>query len=44
MDKLDFDVIYKFRGIENLYADENGLFYYNDKPVKKVYNNGSLSM
>jgi len=36
--------VYKFRGIENLYADENGNFFFKQTPVPKVYNNGTLSV
>ncbi len=44
MSNLDYDIIYKFKGIDNLYADHKGDFFYNDRPIKKVYNNGSLSV
>ena len=37
-------VRYTFSGYKGLYADEKGQFYYKDKPVKKVYNNGSISV
>lgn len=42
--KQDFEVIYKFTGIENLYCDLKGNFFYNEKPIKKVYNNGSIAV
>ena len=36
--------IFRFNGFENLYCDTKGNFFLNDKPIKKVYNNGSLSI
>ena len=36
--------IFKFRGIEGLYADAEGNFFFNGKPARKVYNNGSISV
>ena len=36
--------VYKFRGIENLYSDMNGNFFFNESPVPKVYNNGTLAV
>jgi len=36
--------VYKFKGIENLYADLKGNFFYNNKPTKKVYNNGTIAI
>lgn len=36
--------IYKFKGIDHLYADEKGNFFYKDRPVPKVVNNGSLAV
>ena len=36
--------IYRFRGIDYLHADERGNFFFNNKPVPKVYNNGSLAV
>lgn len=42
--KQEYEVVYKFTNIENLYCDLKGNFFYNDKPVKKVYNNGSIAV
>jgi len=36
--------VYKFKGIENLFADMNGNFFFNQTPVPKVYNNGSAAV
>jgi len=36
--------IFRFRGIENLYCDMNGNFFFNNKPARKVYNNGTVSV
>lgn len=36
--------IYKFHGIEDLHCDAKGCFFFKDKPVPKVYNNGSLAV
>jgi len=36
--------IFRFHGMENLYCDLDGNFFFNDKPIKKVYNNGSLAI
>jgi len=44
MNNLDFEEVYKFNGIDNLHCDLKGNFYFNNKPIKKVYNNGSLSV
>ncbi|HNR21064.1 MAG TPA: hypothetical protein PKN75_14975 [Bacteroidia bacterium] len=36
--------IYRFKGVNGLWADEFGNFYFNNKPAHKVYNNGSLAV
>ncbi len=36
--------VYRFKGIEDLYADKEGNFFYKDKPARKVYNNGTISV
>lgn len=36
--------IFRFKGFDNLHCDMDGNFFVNDKPVKKVYNNGSLAI
>lgn len=36
--------IYKFKGIDDLYADEHGNFYFKNKPARKVYNRGSIAV
>ena len=36
--------VYKFKGIPDLYADENGNFFFNEHPVPKVYNNGTMAV
>jgi len=36
--------VYKFKGIDNLYCDLSGNFFLDEKPIKKVYNNGSVSI
>ena len=38
---MPVEVIYKFRGIDDLYADKDGNFFFKDRPARKVYNNGS---
>ena len=35
---------YTFAGYPNLTADEKGQFYFRNKPVRKVYNNGSIAV
>jgi len=37
-------IIYKFKDIDNLYCDLNGNFFFNNKPISKIYNNGTLSI
>jgi hypothetical protein len=37
-------IVYKFHGIENLYCDTEGNFFYNDRPARIIYNNGSRSV
>jgi len=37
-------IIYKFKGIDDLYADEKGNFYFKNKPARKVYNKGSIAV
>lgn len=44
MSCLDFETVYKFKGIENLHCDLKGNFFFNEKPIKKVYNNGSVAV
>lgn len=44
MRNLDSDIVYKFKNIPDLHCDLDGNFYYKDKPIKKVYNNGSLAV
>jgi hypothetical protein len=39
----NLETVYKFTGIENLHCDLKGNFHFNDKPIKKVYNNGRTS-
>jgi hypothetical protein len=41
---MEIEAIYKFKGIEGLHADSKGNFFYNGKPARKVYNNGSISV
>jgi len=36
--------VFRFKNIPDLYADEAGNFFYNNTPVKKVYNNGTLAV
>lgn len=36
--------IFRFRGIDKLYCDMNGKFFFNDRPARIVYNNGSRSV
>ena len=36
--------VYKFRGIEDLYADAKGNFFWQGRPARKVYNNGSIAI
>ena len=38
------ETVYKFKGINDLYCDLSGNFFYKDKHAKKVYNNGSASV
>ena len=33
-----------FKGIEDLYADMDGNFFYKGVPATKVYNNGTISV
>jgi hypothetical protein len=41
---MEIETIYKFNGISGLYANTKGNFFYNGKPARKVYNNGSISV
>ena len=41
---MEKQVVYFFKGIPNLYSDVKGNFFYEGKPARKVYNNGSLSI
>lgn len=36
--------IFRFRNAEGLYVDMQGVFHHDTKKVKKVCNNGSLSI
>lgn len=36
--------IFRFQGIDNLYCDMRGKFFFNDKPARIVYNNGTNSV
>jgi len=36
--------VFRFKGIDDLYCDLDGKFFYKDKPARKVYNNGSISI
>lgn len=36
--------IFRFKGIDNLYCDMSGNFFFNDKPTRIVYNNGTNSV
>ncbi len=36
--------IYKFKGINDLFADDKGNFFYKNKPARKVYNKGSIAV
>ncbi len=38
------ETVYKFKGINDIYCDLSGTFFFKDKPVKKVYNNGSIAI
>ncbi len=40
----NLETVYKFKGVENLYCDLKGDFFYNEKPIRKIYNNGSVSV
>ena len=37
-------IIYKFKGIDDLYADMKGDFYFKNQPARKVYNKGSIAV
>ena len=41
---MPIKTVFKFRGIDGLFADEAGNFYFNGRPARKVYNNGSLAV
>ncbi len=41
---MEKQVVCFFKGIPNLYSDVKGKFFYEGKPARKVYNNGSLSI
>ena len=34
--------IFKFHGIDDLYSDINGNFFYKEKPIKKCYRSGQI--
>ena len=38
------ETIYLFKDVPDLCADTDGNFYYKNRPVKKIYNNGTLSV
>ena len=38
------EVVYKFKGIEGLYCDLKGNFFFKGKPLSKIYNNGTLAI
>jgi hypothetical protein len=42
--KLEYEVIYTFPSVPGLVALLDGSFEYNNRPVRKIYNNGSLSV
>ena len=44
MKNLDSEVVYKFKGLPDLHCDLTGCFFYKNKPIKKVYNNGSIAV
>lgn len=44
MNSLDYEKIYRFTNVPGLYVDMAGNFQHDDKPVKKVCNNGSLAV
>jgi len=41
---MEIEEVYKFRGIPGLHADMKGNFFYNSSRIRKVYNNGSISV
>jgi len=41
---MKIQAIYKFKGVDHLYADTKGNFFFKNKPARKVYNNGSISV
>ena len=40
----NLDMIYRFTNAPGLYVDMDGNFHHDDKPVKKICNNGSLAI
>jgi len=38
------ETVYKFKGVNDLYCNLYGTFFYKGKLAKKVYNNGSVSI
>lgn len=40
--KINYKSVYLFKGIENLYSDENGSFFYNERPIKKKWRVGQV--
>jgi hypothetical protein len=36
--------MYMFKGIDGLYADNKGNFFFHNRPAPTVYNNGSLAV
>jgi hypothetical protein len=41
---MEIEEVYKFKGVDGLHADLKRNFFYNGAPVRKVYNNGSISV
>ena len=41
---MEKEEVYKFKGIDDLYANMKGEFFYGGKPARKVYNNGTISV
>jgi hypothetical protein len=41
---MAIEKVYRFHGIEDLYSDAKGCFFFKNKLVPTVYNNGSLAV
>lgn len=41
---MPYKTIYKFKGINDLYADEHGNFFFKNRPARKVYNKVSIAV